>query len=470
MNNNSISNSNPSSPLLGRGKGEAKSRFLAILGAGESGAGTAILAQKQGYEVFVSDMGTIKDKYKKILDDHNIEWEEGHHTEEKILSADEVVKSPGIPDNAPLVQKLIAQGTPILAELEFAKRYSHGKCICITGSNGKTTTTSLIYYIMQKSGVDVGLAGNIGRSYALQVATEDHDWYVLEISSFQLDNMFDFRADISVLMNITPDHLDRYELAEKGEAQAMQNYTDSKMRIIQNQTEEDIFVYWKQDEHISEELKKRMLGYAPQPTPSSRPVNDGNPSQYAFVDTDFEDMQLTFSQMGQHNKRNALAAYIATKAAGVDDDLIRQCLNDFPGVEHRLERVDEKNNVLYINDSKATNVDACYVAMQAMERPTVLIVGGKDKGNDYSVLNSIVTQKCRAIVYLGADNQKLHDSFDKLGLPVADTHSMKECVEACVRLAQPGDAVLLSPCCASFDLFKNMEDRGEQFKTLVRAL
>lgn len=443
---------------------------LAILGAGESGAGTAILAQKQGYEVFVSDMGQIKDKYKKILDEHGIEWEEGHHTAEKILDADEVVKSPGIPDTAPLVQKLIEQGTPILAELEFAKRYSKGKCICITGSNGKTTTTSLIYYIMKKAGVDVGLAGNIGRSYALQVATEDHDWYVLEISSFQLDNMFDFRANIAVLMNITPDHLDRYELAEKGEAAAMQNYTDSKMRIIQNQTPEDVFVYWKQDDHISEELQKRMLGYAPQPTPSSKPVNDGNPSQYAFVDSDFEDMELTFSQMGQHNKRNALAAFIATNAAGVDEELIRKCLADFPGVEHRLERVEEKNGVLYINDSKATNVDACFVAMKAMERPTVLIVGGKDKGNDYSVLEEIVKEKCRAVVYLGADNAKLHASFDHLGVPVADTHSMKECVEACVGFAQPGDAVLLSPCCASFDLFKNMEDRGEQFKTLVHAL
>lgn len=451
---------------------------LAILGAGESGAGTAILAQKQGYEVFVSDMGAIKDKYKKILDEHNIQWEEGQHTAERILDADEVVKSPGIPDTAPLVQQLIKQGTPILAELEFAKRYSNGKCICITGSNGKTTTTTLIYYIMQKAGMDVGLAGNIGRSFALQVATEDHEWYVLEISSFQLDNMFSFKADIAVLMNITPDHLDRYTFGEdvinssavRPDEDPMQNYTDSKMRIIQNQTEEDIFVYWKQDVVICDELKKRMTGYAPQPTPSSQPANDGIPSQYAFVDSDFEDMQLVFSQMGQHNKRNALAAYIATRSAGIDDEIVRQCLRDFPGVEHRLERVDEKNGVLFVNDSKATNVDACFVAMQAMERPTVLIVGGKDKGNDYSTLSDIVKEKCRAVVYLGADNTKLHASFDGLGLPVADTHSMKECVEACVRLAQPGDTVLLSPCCASFDLFKNMEDRGEQFKTLVRNL
>lgn len=436
---------------------------LVILGAGESGTGTAILAKKQGYDVFVSDMGGIKDKYKALLDSHGIEWEEGQHTAGKILTADEVVKSPGIPDTAPMVRQLMEKGTPILAELEFAKRYSHGKCICITGSNGKTTTTSLIYYIMQKAGLDVGLAGNIGRSYAMQVAEGDHEWYVLEISSFQLDNMFDFKADVAVLMNITPDHLDRYEFC-------MQNYADSKMRIIQNQTPEDTFVYWKQDEYIDKELEKRRQGYRPQPTPTSRPANDGQPSLCPFADDDFERLGLVFSQMGQHNKRNALAAYYATRQAGVDEKLIRECLGTFPGVEHRLERVAEKDGVLYINDSKATNVDACRVALQAMERPTVLIVGGKDKGNDYTTIAPLVKEKCSAIVYLGADNAKLHDSFDSLGLPVADTHSMKDCVEACVRLAHKGDAVLLSPCCASFDLFRNMEDRGEQFKTLVRAL
>lgn len=316
---------------------------------------------------------------------------------------------------------------------------------------------------MQKAGLDVGLAGNIGRSYAMQVAEGDHEWYVLEISSFQLDNMFDFKADVAVLMNITPDHLDRYEFC-------MQNYADSKMRIIQNQTPEDTFVYWKQDEYIDNELEKRRQGYRPQPTPTSRPANDGQPSLCPFADADFERLGLVFSQMGQHNKRNALAAYYATRQAGVDEKLIRECLGTFPGVEHRLERVAEKDGVLYINDSKATNVDACRVALQAMERPTVLIVGGKDKGNDYTTIAPLVKEKCSAIVYLGADNAKLHDSFDSLGLPVADTHSMKDCVEACVRLAHKGDAVLLSPCCASFDLFRNMEDRGEQFKTLVRAL
>ena len=437
-------------------------RKIVILGAAESGIGTAILAQKQGWDVFVSDMGVIKDHYKEQLDSHHIQWEEGGHTETRILDADTIVKSPGIPDTAPIVRKLIDQGTPILSELEFAQPYSHGKTICITGSNGKTTTTSLIYYIMKKWGVDVGLAGNIGRSYALQVAEEDHDWYVLEISSFQLDNMFQFRADIAVLMNITPDHLDRYEFN-------LQNYVDSKMRIIQNQTDKDIFVFWQQDEHIETELQKRAEGYSPKPTPSSLPAREGKPTLCPFKDSDFENLNLTFSQMGQHNKRNALAAYLATKQAGAPEELIRQCLNDFPGVEHRLERVIEREGVLYINDSKATNVDACYVALQAMNRPTILIVGGRDKGNDYSVLFDIVKEKCAGLVYLGAANEKLHQSFDHLGLPVADTHSMKDCVEACMRMAKAGDVVLLSPCCASFDLFKNMEDRGEQFKSLVRT-
>ena len=434
---------------------------LAILGAAESGIGTAILAQKQGWDVFVSDMGTIKNHYKQQLNAHQIPWEETGHTETKILDADTVVKSPGIPDTAPLVQKLIAQGTPILSELEFAQPYSHGRTICITGSNGKTTTTTLIYYIMQKWGVDVGLAGNIGRSYALQVAEGDHDWYVLEVSSFQLDNMFQFKANVAVLMNITPDHLDRYDYQ-------MQNYTDSKMRIIQNQTSDEAFVYWQTDEHIEEELRKRSEGYAPKPTPSSRAAKPGHPRLIPFTDSDFERLSLTFSQMGQHNKRNALAAYLATREVGVDEQVIRQCLKEFPGVEHRLERVLEQNGVLFINDSKATNVDACYVALQAMERPTILIIGGKDKGNDYTVLYDLIREKCKGLVYLGADNQKLHASFDTLGLPVCDTHSMEECVRACINMATPGDTVLLSPCCASFDLFRNMEDRGEQFRECVR--
>lgn len=444
---------------------------LVILGAGESGVGTAMLAKQQGYDVFVSDMGSIKPRYKKKLEECGVRWEEGQHTEKEILSATEVVKSPGIPDTAPIVKALIAKGTPILAELEFAKRYSKGKTICITGSNGKTTTTSLIYYIMKKWGVDVGLAGNIGKSYAMQVATKDRDWYVLEISSFQLDNMFTFHADVAVLMNITPDHLDRYDFN-------MQNYVDSKMRIIQNQTPKDSFIYWVEDEYIDKELQKRLDGYAPKPTPSSRPAVMGNPSLVPFSDKEI-DPNSDFPLPGKHNQRNMMAACAAVRAAMAKmdlamgqqckmEDILTQCLKDFPGVEHRLEKVIEKDGILWINDSKATNVDACHVALEAMSRPTVLIVGGKDKGNDYNDIKALVKEKCCALVYMGVDNAKLHASFDDLGLPVADTHSMKECVEACRKLAKKGDVVLLSPCCASFDLFKNMEDRGEQFKTLAK--
>lgn len=440
---------------------------LVILGAGESGVGTAILAKRQGYEVFVSDMGTIKPKYRKKLDECGVRWEEGRHTEAEILGATEVVKSPGIPDTAPMVQALVKQGTPILSELEFARRYSKGKTVCITGSNGKTTTTSLIYYIMKKWGVDVGLAGNIGRSYAMQVATEDHDWYVLEISSFQLDNMFEFRADVAVLMNITPDHLDRYDFC-------MQNYVDSKMRIMQNQTPKDTFIYWSDDEYIDGELRKRFDGYAPKPTPSSRPAAAGNPTLEPFSDKEI-DPESDFPLPGKHNQRNMMAARSAVRAAMAKmeltagqqcryEEILAKCLRDFPGVEHRLEKVTEKDCVLWINDSKATNVDACHVALEAMSRPVVLIVGGKDKGNDYEDIKPLVREKCRALVFLGADNAKLHAAFDGMGIDIADTHSMKDCVAECRRLAKKGDVVLLSPCCASFDLFKNMEDRGEQFK------
>lgn len=435
---------------------------LAILGAGESGVGTALLAKKEGYEVFVSDMGTIKDKYKERLNTHDVAWEEGHHSVERILSADEVVKSPGIPDTSPMLKKLIERGIPVLSEIEFCCRYTKGRMICVTGSNGKTTTTTLIHYIMQKAGKDVGLGGNIGQSLAMQIAEADKEWYVVELSSFQLDNCFSFRADVAVLMNITADHLDRYEFD-------MQHYVDSKMRIIQNQTPADEFIYWAGDKYIKKELDRRLRGERiPASTPSSREAAAGNPAVRAFCDEDFERLHLSFSLPGQHNKRNALAAYYAALAAGVDEAVIRNCLKTFPGVEHRLEYVADILGVRYINDSKATNVDACYVALEAMDRPTVLIVGGKDKGNDYSQIIPLVKEKCRGIVFLGADNTKLHENFDALGLPVADTHSMEECVEACRKMAVEGDTVLLSPCCASFDLFKNMEDRGEQFKKLVK--
>ncbi len=440
---------------------------IVVLGAAESGAGAAVLAKKEGFEVFVSDMGTIKDKYKKLLDDHHIEWEEGHHTEERILDANEVVKSPGIPDEAPLVQKLIAKGTHIISEIEFAGRYTHSKMICITGSNGKTTTTSLIFHIFKNAGYDVGLAGNIGRSLALQVAENPHDYYVIELSSFQLDNMYDFRANIAVLLNITPDHLDRYH-------NNMQEYVDAKMRIVQNQTSDDAFIYWNDDPIIRRELEKYHI--ASMMLPFSELKERGSiayieEGQYKLeVPTPFNMEQESLSLTGKHNIYNSLAAGLAANVSGIKSDIIRKCLGDFPGVEHRLEKVCTVGGVTYINDSKATNVDACWYALESMRQPTILIIGGKDKGNDYEPIKPLVKEKCAAIVYLGADNQKLHDNFDSLGLPVRDTHSMRECMDACYELAEPGMTVLLSPCCASFDLFKNMEDRGEQFKQIARSL
>ena len=439
---------------------------IAILGAAESGVGAAILAQKKGFEVFVSDMGTIKPRYRDMLDAHQIPWEEGKHTESFILNADEVIKSPGIPDKAPMIQKILHQGTPIISEIEFAGRYTNARKICITGSNGKTTTTSLIYHIMKKSGADVGLAGNIGHSMALQVAEGDHEWYVIELSSFQLDNMYEFKADIAVLLNITPDHLDRYNFE-------MQNYVNSKMRILQNQGAEDAFIYWDKDEYIPTELQKRapeskLLAFGDEKTSSLAAFLEGESLvtvEPQKISVPVKDVCIT----GRHNMRNAMAAILASQCAGVEENVIREGLRTFTGVEHRLEKVCTKNGVEYINDSKATNVDACYYALDAMTKPTVLIVGGLDKGNDYSVLFPLIRQKCRAIVYLGADNAKLHANFDSLGLPIADTHGMKDCMAACKELAQTGDVVLLSPCCASFDLFKNMEDRGEQFKEIARS-
>lgn len=440
---------------------------IVILGAGESGAGAAVLAKKQGFDVFVSDMSAIKDRYKKLMDDHGIEWEEGQHTEEKILNADEVIKSPGIPDEAPMIQKIIAKGIHIISEIEFAGRYTGSKMICITGSNGKTTTTSLIYHIFKEAGYDAGLAGNIGNSLALQVAEEPHEYYIIELSSFQLDNMYEFRADVAVLLNITPDHLDRYQ-------NCMQNYVDAKMRIIQNQTENDAFIYWNDDPIIKKELAKYDIKAMQLPFSELKEkdsigyIADG---QYTIEQpAKFGMRQEELSLTGKHNIYNSLAAGIASCVAGISHDDIRRSLGNFPGVEHRLEKVATVNGIHYINDSKATNVDACWYALESMKTSTVLIIGGKDKGNDYEPIKELVKKKCTGLVYLGADNTKLHDNFDTLGIPIRDTHSMKECVEACNELAKPGTTVLLSPCCASFDLFKNMEDRGEQFKTLVRNL
>lgn len=440
---------------------------IVVLGAGESGAGAAVLAKKEGFDVFVSDMSKINDKYKKVLDDHGIQWEEGHHTEELILNADEIIKSPGIPEKAPMIQKLMAQGTHIISEIEFAGRYTHSKMICITGSNGKTTTTSLIYHIFKAAGYDAGLAGNIGRSLALQVAEDPHEYYIIELSSFQLDNMYDFRANIAILLNITPDHLDRYDFK-------FENYAAAKMRITQNQTAEDSFIYWNDDPVIKEELKKYDIKAVA--CPFSELKEEGSiayieEGQYKLeFPTPFNMEQEELSLTGKHNIYNSLAAGLASNITGIKKEIIRKSLSDFPGVEHRLEKVCDVRGVHYVNDSKATNVDACWYALESMKTPVVLILGGKDKGNDYNEIKELVKQKCSGLVYLGADNAKLHANFDELGIPVRDTHSMKECVEACYEMARPGETVLLSPCCASFDLFKNMEDRGEQFKTLVRSL
>ena len=442
-------------------------RRIVILGAGESGAGAAVLAKKEGYDVFVSDMSKIKPKYKQLLDDHGIEWEEERHSEERILAADEIIKSPGIPQKASIILKVKEKGINIISEIEFAGRYTNSKMICITGSNGKTTTTSLIYHIFKSAGYDAGLAGNIGRSLALQVAEEPHQYYIIELSSFQLDNMYDFRANIAILLNITPDHLDAYDYN-------MQNYVDAKMRIIQNQESDDAFIYWNEDPIIKRELEKYDIKSVQ--CPFSLLKEHGSigyieQGQYKIeYPTPFNMEQEELSLTGRHNIYNSLAAGIASNIAGIKKDVIRQSLSSFPGVEHRLEKVCRVKGVSYINDSKATNVDACWYALESMTTPTVLIIGGKDKGNDYSPIIPLVKEKCRAIVYLGADNSKLHATFDSLGIIIRDTHSMRECVDACYDLAEPGDTVLLSPCCASFDLFKNMEDRGEQFKTLVRAL
>lgn len=440
---------------------------IVILGAAESGVGAAILAQKKGFDVFVSDLGRIKSEYKAQLDARGITWEEGRHTEALILNADEAIKSPGIPETAPMVVALRRKGVPVISEIEFAGRYTDARMICITGSNGKTTTTSLIYHLCRAAGLDVGLAGNIGHSLALQVAETPHENYVIELSSFQLDDMFDFRANVAVLLNITPDHLDRYDYK-------MQNYVDAKMRILRNQTAADTFIYWADDDYVGNELAKydtacRVLSFADVPGRGVTAYADGG----NFVleqPAPFRMPCAELSLRGKHNLRNELAAAMAAKAIGIPDDVLRQGLGDFPGVEHRLERVATVGGVAYVNDSKATNVDACYYALEAMTTPVVLILGGKDKGNDYNEIRPLVEQKCRALVYLGADNKKLHDFFDGLGLPVADTHSMADCVAACRRLAHEGDTVLLSPCCASFDLFRNMEDRGCQFKSLVHDM
>ena len=440
---------------------------IVILGAAESGAGAAVLAKKRGFDVCVSDMSNIKARYKEQLNNYEIAWEEGQHTESLILNADEVIKSPGIPENAPMIVKLKKQGIPIISEIEFAGRYTDAKMICITGSNGKTTTTSLIYHILKNAGYNVGLAGNIGKSLALQVAEDSYDYYVIELSSFQLDNMYDFKADIAVLMNITPDHLDRYDFK-------MQNYVDSKMRIVQNQTEKDAFVFWNDDPIVTRELKKYNIKAKLCPFSEFK-----EKSAIGYVDADeyviegpvpFNMEQEELALRGRHNLYNSLAAGITADLAGVSNEKIREGLKTFEGVEHRLEKAGRVRGVEFVNDSKATNVNACWYALDSMRTPTVLILGGKDKGNDYSEIFDLVREKCIGLVFLGVDNTKLHAAFDVFGIPTADVKSMKDCVDECFKMATPGSTVLLSPCCASFDLFKNMEDRGEQFKECVKNL
>lgn len=423
---------------------------IVVLGAGESGSGAAILAKEKGFDVFVSDFGTISEPYRALLDQNGVAWEDGQHTEALILNADEVVKSPGIPLTAPLIQKLQAQGTPIISEIEFAARYTKAKMICITGSNGKTTTTSLIYYILQRAGLDVGLAGNIGNSLALQVAHEDHAYYVIELSSFQLDNMYDFKADVAILLNITPDHLDRYDFK-------FQNYIDAKFRITRNQTADDAFIYWAEDPIIDKEMKKLQLGATLYPygftQPNPLPVSE-------------EELALK----GRHNVLNSMAATIAANVLNIKKDVIRESLMTFQGVAHRLQYVATVRGVKWINDSKATNVNSCWYALESMTTPTVLILGGKDKGNDYSEIDDLVREKCHTLVFMGLHNEKLREHFGNFGLNIIDTDNLADAIQGAYQAAKEGDTVLLSPCCASFDLFKSYEDRGEQFMKAVKAL
>lgn len=441
---------------------------IVVLGAGESGTGAAILAKAKGFDVFVSDFSSIKPKYKDMLDSHSIRWEEKGHTEADILNADEIVKSPGIPDKAPIIQKLKEKGTHIISEIEFAGRYTNSKMICITGSNGKTTTTMLTYHILKQAGMDVGLAGNVGNSLALQVAEAPHAVYVIELSSFQLDNMYDFKADIAILLNITPDHLDRYNYE-------MQNYIDAKFRILQNQTAKDAFIYWNDDPIIAREIAKRhpeatLYPFAETHEAETKGYTENNKIIIETPNGTFTMDQDLLALTGTHNLYNSLASGIASKVVDIQDEKIRASLSDFTGVEHRLEKVARVRGVDYINDSKATNVNSCWYALQSMTTKLVLILGGTDKGNDYTEIEELVKQKVRSLIFLGVDNTKLHKFFDGKVATIEDARSMEEAVSKAYKLAEKGDTVLLSPCCASFDLFKSYEDRGEQFKACVRNL
>jgi len=446
-------------------------KLIVVLGAAESGVGAAILAKEKGFEVFVSDNGNIKDQYKSMLIENGIVYEEGHHTEEKILQATEVIKSPGIRSDAPLIVKLMSQGTPVISDLEFAARYTNAKLICITGSNGKTTTTLLTYHILKQAGLNVGLAGNVGKSFALQVAHNNFDYYVLEISNFQLDHMYDFKADIAILLNITPDHLDRYEYK-------FQNYINSKFRILQNMQSDDTFIYCSDDQVLIDEIGKRSISAD---TWAFTVTDDESKQAYLKDETiyvnlrDKDSFSFSVGEMqlqGKHNFGNSMAAMLAAKAVDIKNEKIRDSLKSFENVEHRLEKVPfQVHGVEFINDSKATNVNSVWYALDSMKSKNVIwIAGGTDKGNDYSELYKLAIQKVKALVCLGIDNEKLKKSFGDKIETIVETRSMKDAVETSYKLASPGDVVLLSPACASFDLFKSYVDRGKQFKEAVRNL
>lgn len=445
-----------------------KMKRLVVLGAAESGIGAAVLAQQKGFDVFVSDKGSIQEKYKSVLQQHNISFEENQHTEEKILNADEVVKSPGIPDKAMLVKTIVKKNIPVISEIEFAARYTNATLIGITGTNGKTTTTLLTYHILQKAGLNVGLAGNVGKSFALQVAENNYDYYVLELSSFQLDGMFQTRMNLAVLLNITPDHLDRYDYQ-------LQNYIDSKFRITQNQLAEDVFIYCKDDQLTSIELTKKNIAAKILPISIKEKVEEGAymTETELILDTNHKPLSMSIHSLalqGKHNIYNSMAAGIIAKVLDIRKEIIRDSLEDFVNIEHRLEYVTKVHGIEFINDSKATNINSTWFALESMTKPTIWIVGGVDKGNDYSMLRDLVKDKVKAIVCMGTDNEKIHNAFADIVEIIVDAHSSEEAVKRSYKLAKNGDTVLLSPACSSFDLFENYEDRGRQFKKDVRSL
>lgn len=441
---------------------------IVILGGAESGVGAAVLARKQGFDVFLSDKGSINPKYKAILKEYDIVWEEGKHTKTLILNAHEVIKSPGIPDAVPIIKEIKEHQIPIISEIEFAGRYTDAHKICITGSNGKTTTTLLLYHMLQKAGLNVGLAGNVGQSFALQVAEKEYDYYVIELSSFQLDYMFNFKPDIAILLNISPDHLDRYDFK-------MEEYVKSKFRITLNLSEDEYFIFCSDNdittEHLNQiVLKATMLPFSQVQRDKQTAFLLDDTMYLNFNNNDFSMSIKDLAMQGRHNVYNSMAAGIAGQVLDIRKEVIRESLVDFQGVEHRLENVLKIRGVQYINDSKATNVNSTWYALESMKSPVVWIAGGMDKGNDYSELTELVKEKVKAIVCLGIDNSKLHAAFGHIVPVMVDTRSANDAVKQAYELSSPGDVVLLSPACASFDLFENYEERGKQFKGAVKNL